>query len=204
MELPLEVESLVSSSEFFQTSQLVNHDSSQELCSELMTSIGGSSDWEVDFSLLNGACSKGVSSQTSEELPNYPSQGVFSNFYTSNCSNPQQVYSTQSLLLNQDSEMDAEFDRDTSSPFPSSSSVESESSHSTLSHDTLFDTMDSPSVAELCEMLGESPNAQHFDFAHMTLTGTLCAHPFRNFNAIFCYLFGIQRTNSSSFLALQG
>ena len=61
--------------------------------------------------------------------------------------------------------------RTTKSPTPSSPSISSVSGHSTVS--SLFDPAgESPSVLELCEMLGESPNVQQHDFSNMTFTGT--------------------------------
>ena len=60
--------------------------------------------------------------------------------------------------------------RATKSPTPSSPSISSVSGHSTVS--SLFDPGgESPSVFELCEMLGESPNVQQHDFSNMTFTG---------------------------------
>ena len=59
----------------------------------------------------------------------------------------------------------------TSSPVPSSPSIASVSSRSTVSTHEFFDS-ESPSVLELCEMLSESPNVRHQDFSHMVLTGT--------------------------------
>lgn len=184
MELPLEVESLVSSSEFFQTSQLITQDDGTgHRSDDFMMSVDGSADlhtWEVDFSLQaagrNPPCSMDSSitldaSREQSSVLTCPSQTTFC---PSSCPNPEQACSeSQSIFLfDQGSELGIEFGRDNAtSPFPSSSSVESESSHSSVSVHDLFDTMDSPSVAELCEMLGESPNAQHYDFSHMTLTG---------------------------------
>ena len=56
------------------------------------------------------------------------------------------------------------------SPTPSSPSISSVSGHSTVS--SLFDpASDSPSVFELCELLGESPNVQQHDFSNTTFTG---------------------------------
>ena len=77
----------------------------------------------------------------------------------------------------------------TSSPIPSSPSLASVSSHSTLSQpEPPFD--DSPSVAELCELMSESPNVRQSDFSHMTLTGAsacLYGHCHVTAGAI-CYL----------------
>lgn len=58
----------------------------------------------------------------------------------------------------------------TSSPVPSSPSIASVSSRSTVSTHEFFES-DSPSVLELCEMLSESPNVRHQDFSHMVLSG---------------------------------
>ena len=169
IELPQEVETLVSSSEFFQTSCLLagHEDSGLKQPGELTSSAlerEERCDWEMDFSLQGNSGPGSSTNGTST----YPSQTIFSNFFLRHpCSESQSLFS-----FNQDS---AELGRDnSSSPFPSSSSVESESTHSNISiHDPIFDTMDSPSVAELCEMLGETQNVQHCDFAHMTLTGTV-------------------------------
>ena len=60
----------------------------------------------------------------------------------------------------------------TSSPVPSSPSIASVSSKSTVSTHELFEN-ESPSVLELCEMLSESPNVRHQDFSHMVLSGEL-------------------------------
>eukprot|EP00731_Ephydatia_muelleri_P015533 Em0008g1253a len=166
IELPQEVETLVSSSEFFQTSCLLagHEDSGLKQPGELTSSAlerEERCDWEMDFSLQGNSGPGSSTNGTST----YPSQTIFSNFFLRHpCSESQSLFS-----FNQDS---AELGRDnSSSPFPSSSSVESESTHSNISiHDPIFETMDSPSVAELCEMLGESQNVQHCDFAHMTLT----------------------------------
>ena len=59
----------------------------------------------------------------------------------------------------------------TSSPVPSSPSIASVSSRSTVSTHDFFD--ESPSVVELCEMLSESPNVRHQDFSHLVLSGEL-------------------------------
>ena len=58
----------------------------------------------------------------------------------------------------------------TSSPFqsPSSPSLASVSSLSTAGGDSYFD--EPPLVAELCELLSESPNVQHTDFSHLSLS----------------------------------
>lgn len=58
----------------------------------------------------------------------------------------------------------------TSSPVPSSPSIASVSSRSTVSTHEFFES-ESPSVVELCEMLSESPNVRHQDFSHMVLSG---------------------------------
>ena len=58
-----------------------------------------------------------------------------------------------------------------SSPIPSSPSVAS------LSSPSLFDPTESPSVIELCELIGESSKVQHGDFSHLTLTGMLGLAP---------------------------
>ena len=64
------------------------------------------------------------------------------------------------------------YDYRNASPIPSSPSIASTSSPSTVSmHDMLFDSKESLSVLELCEMLGETSNVQHRDFSHLTLTG---------------------------------
>ena len=56
-----------------------------------------------------------------------------------------------------------------SSSLPSSPSLASVSSLSTASiHDAFSD---SPSVFEMCELLGDSANVQLNDFSHMTLSG---------------------------------
>jgi len=63
------------------------------------------------------------------------------------------------------------YDYRNASPIPSSPSVASTSSPSTVSmHEMLFDSKESLSVLELCEMLGETSNVQHRDFSHLTLT----------------------------------
>ena len=169
IELPQEVETLVSSSEFFQTSHLVGHEESLEQPDDLTSSTleregEERCDWEMDFSSQD--C-RGTSTGTSTNILNF--------FLGQPCSESQSLF-----LFNQDCGRDT-----SSSPFPSSSSVESESTHSNISiHDPIFDTMESPSMAELCEMLGDSQNVGHNDFAHMTLTGTHAAmnpnHPFCN------------------------
>lgn len=58
----------------------------------------------------------------------------------------------------------------TSSPFqsPSSPSLASVSSLSTAGGDSYYD--EPPLVAELCELLSESPNVQHTDFSHLSLS----------------------------------
>ena len=67
------------------------------------------------------------------------------------------------------------YDYRNGSPIPSSPSVASTSSPSTVSmHEMLFDSKESLSVLELCEMLGETSNVQHRDFSHLTLTGQTC------------------------------
>lgn len=155
IELPQEVETLVSSSEFFQTSHLVGHEESLEQPDDLTSSTleregEERCDWEMDFSSQD--C-RGTSTGTSTNILNF--------FLGQPCSESQSLF-----LFNQDCGRDT-----SSSPFPSSSSVESESTHSNISiHDPIFDTMESPSMAELCEMLGDSQNVGHNDFAHMTLT----------------------------------
>ena len=58
----------------------------------------------------------------------------------------------------------------TSSPVPSSPSIASVSSRSTVSTHEFFEN-ESPSVVELCELLSESPNVRHQDFSHMVLSG---------------------------------
>ena len=60
----------------------------------------------------------------------------------------------------------------TSSPLtsPSSPSHASVSSLSTVGGESYFDQTDPPSVAELCEMLGESPAVQSSDFSHLSLS----------------------------------
>lgn len=58
----------------------------------------------------------------------------------------------------------------TSSPVPSSPSIASVSSRSTVSTHEFFES-ESPSVVELCEMMSESPNVRHQDFSHMVLSG---------------------------------
>ena len=66
----------------------------------------------------------------------------------------------------------------TSPSAPSSPSLASVSSLSTLSvHGSLFDAAgSSPSILELCELLGESQNVRHNDFSHLTLSGRYYAH----------------------------
>ena len=61
----------------------------------------------------------------------------------------------------------------TSSPVPSSPSIASVSSRSTVSTHEFFES-ESPSVVELCEMLSESPNVRHQDFSHLVLSGKAC------------------------------
>ena len=63
-----------------------------------------------------------------------------------------------------------------SPPIPSSPSLASvSSSHSTVS--SRFDSNDSPSVIELCELLSQSSNVHWRDFSHMTLSGrSHCCH----------------------------
>lgn len=58
----------------------------------------------------------------------------------------------------------------TSSPVPSSPSIASVSSRSTVSTHEFFEN-ESPSVVELCELLSESPNVRHQDFSHLVLSG---------------------------------
>ena len=55
-------------------------------------------------------------------------------------------------------------------PSPSSPSLASVSSLSTVGGESHFDQTDSPSVAELCEMLGESRVIQNSDFSHLSLS----------------------------------
>lgn len=58
----------------------------------------------------------------------------------------------------------------TSSPVPSSPSIASVSSRSTVSTHEFFDS-ESPSVVELCELMSESANVRHQDFSHLVLSG---------------------------------
>ena len=85
-----------------------------------------------------------------------------------------EVHSSMPSIHLQGSSLDLErsslYNYRTGSPIPSSPSVASTSSPSTV-HERLFDTGESPSVIELCEMLGETSNVHHRDFSHLTLTG---------------------------------
>ena len=60
----------------------------------------------------------------------------------------------------------------TSSSVPSSPSIASVSSRSTVSTHEFFEN-ESPSVVELCELLSESPNVRHQDFSHLVLSGMI-------------------------------
>ena len=57
-------------------------------------------------------------------------------------------------------------------PSPSSPSLASVSSLSTVGGESYFDQTDPPLVAELCEMLGESRGVQNSDFSHLSLSDT--------------------------------
>ena len=87
-----------------------------------------------------------------------------------------EVHSSMPSIHLQGSSLDFDhlYNYRTGSPIPSSPSVASTSSPSTV-HERLFDSGESPSVIELCEMLGETSNVHHRDFSHLTLTGQL--HP---------------------------
>lgn len=55
-------------------------------------------------------------------------------------------------------------------PSPSTPSLASVSSLSTAGGESYFDQSEPPSVAELCEMISESPVVQSNDFSHLSLT----------------------------------
>lgn len=97
-------------------------------------------------------------------LPSSPTTSATSNEFS--ISRPRSPFLFSSSPITHDEAQDYRIN-------PSLASSPSRGSISSLSTcgDSYFDQSDPPSVAELCELLGDSQNVQNSDFSHLSLSG---------------------------------